>query len=114
GIPLKGTEIAPIRFVPVGLPESARELAGRLMADGLYTNVATFPAVPMKQAGVRFTLTLHHQHQDIVRLVEALAHHCPGVSGDKKRVRVPISVRGADNGASAPTKAIRSPLQLEH
>ena len=35
-------------------------LRNNLFAEGHYTNLGTFPAVPMKHAGVRATLTLHH------------------------------------------------------
>ncbi len=113
-IPLAGSDLAPIHFVPVGLPELARELAGRLMADGLYTNIATFPAVPMKQSGVRFNLTRHHQQQDIVRLVEALAHHLPEVTGRGAGPMVRIPAAGAATRAPAPTAPERPALRLEH
>src|SRR5579875_1512019 len=85
GVPLSGADVTPIRFVPVGLPEAARELTGRLMADGIYTNMATFPAVPMKQAGVRFTLTLHQRQEDIVRLAESLSRHFSEVTQETAR-----------------------------
>jgi 7-keto-8-aminopelargonate synthetase-like enzyme len=113
-VPLGGSELAPIRFVPVGLPEAARELAGRLMSDGFYTNIATFPAVPMRQAGVRFTLTLHHQQQDIVRLVEALAHHLPEVTRDGTRRPVAIAALRTATRPPRPPEPERSPLRLEH
>jgi 7-keto-8-aminopelargonate synthetase-like enzyme len=77
GVPLASEQRSPIRFVPIGLPQPARELTRRLLDDGIYTNMATFPAVPIKQAGVRFTLTLHHGPADIERLVETLARHLP-------------------------------------
>jgi hypothetical protein len=98
----------------VGLPEPARELAGRLMADGLYTNIATFPAVPMKQSGIRFTLTGHHQLQDIVRLVEALARHLPEVMGDGTGSTVTIPATAAATRARGPREAGRSVMRLEH
>lgn len=81
-LPLASRDRAPIGFIPVGLPQAARALTARLLSEGIYTNVAHFPAVPMKQAGVRFTLTLHHQPEDLVRLVEALAKHMPAVVDD--------------------------------
>ena len=36
-----------------------------------------FPAVPMKHAGVRMTLTVHHTLDDVRALVGALAEHVP-------------------------------------
>jgi 7-keto-8-aminopelargonate synthetase-like enzyme len=78
-LPLVCDEITPIRYLKLGLPHVAADVVARLLDDGFYVNLAIFPAVPMKQAGVRFTLTLHHQPADIQALVEALAHHIPEV-----------------------------------
>jgi 7-keto-8-aminopelargonate synthetase-like enzyme len=111
-VPLARADLTPIRFVPVGLPARARELVRRLMADGLYTNIATFPAVPMKQAGVRFTLTRHHRQQDIVRLVEALARHLPEVAGEDPEPGGGIPAPRARTGIKA--QAERPSLRLEH
>ena len=32
----------------------------RLMSDGYFLNASAYPAVPLGNAGVRFTQTLHH------------------------------------------------------
>ena len=48
-----------------------------MLDDGYYTNLGTFPAVPMKHAGVRMTITLHHTFDDIRGLVASLAAHVP-------------------------------------
>lgn len=79
GLPLVSFSECPIRFIGMGQPRVAFRMVERLMEAGLFTNVAMFPAVPMKRAGVRFTLTLHQTLDDIRRLVEALAHHLPSV-----------------------------------
>ncbi len=76
-LPLATRDKTPIRYVPLGLPNVAQDVIDRLLSDGLYTNIGMFPAVPMKQAGVRMTLTLHHTPADIRRLVETLARHVP-------------------------------------
>lgn len=60
-LPLESHEITPIRYVRLGLPRVAQTVVSRLLDEGIYTNLAMFPAVPMKQAGVRITLTLHHE-----------------------------------------------------
>jgi len=79
GLPLVSAEEAPIRTVGVGTPPAAYELGRRLMDEGLFVNVAAFPAVPVKRAGIRASLTLHQQPEDIERLVEATARHLPEV-----------------------------------
>jgi 7-keto-8-aminopelargonate synthetase-like enzyme len=81
GIALASNDGTPICFVPIGRPELAREVARRLLDDGFFTNAATYPAVPVRQAGVRFMLTLHHRQSDIQHLVAALSRHLPQVLG---------------------------------
>jgi 7-keto-8-aminopelargonate synthetase-like enzyme len=81
GIALASNDGTPICFVPIGRPELARETARRLLDDGFFTNAATYPAVPIRQAGVRFMLTLHHRLSDIQHLVAALSLHLPQVLG---------------------------------
>jgi 7-keto-8-aminopelargonate synthetase-like enzyme/predicted N-acyltransferase len=76
-LPLIAPSEAPIRYVGVGLPRIAYNIADRMMGDGLYVNVAPFPAVPMKQGGIRTPLTVHHTHEDIQRMVESLARALP-------------------------------------
>jgi len=76
-LPLACDELTPIRYLTLGLPRVAQDVAARLLDDGFYVNLAIFPAVAMKHAGVRFTLTLHHEPRDIRALVEALARHVP-------------------------------------
>jgi 7-keto-8-aminopelargonate synthetase-like enzyme/predicted N-acyltransferase len=105
-LPLASGDGTPIFFIPVGLPEPARELCRRLLDDGIYTNIAHFPAVPMKQAGVRFTITRHHRPEDIVALVHALARHVPAVIGP------PASC--AALGAPVGGASRRPSLRLEH
>jgi len=82
-----------------------------LLEDGFYTNYGAFPAVPMKHAGVRMTLTLHHRPDDIRALVSSLAQRVPralergGASARRKAARAAGAVppalvlerhRGAD------------------
>lgn len=76
-LPLASRDTTPIRYVPLGLPAVAQDVIRRLLDDGFYTNYAGFPAVPMKHAGVRMTLTLHHTLDDVRALVEALSVHVP-------------------------------------
>ena len=72
GIPLASTHDSPIRYVACGLPRVAFALGGRLKRDGFFVNPVMAPAVPMRRAGVRFTLTLHQTRDDIAALVDSL------------------------------------------
>ena len=73
GIALAAHDRTPIFFVPCGTAKRAFAAAERLRACGIYACVSVFPAVPEKAAGIRFTISLHNDEQDIDRLVGALA-----------------------------------------
>lgn len=45
--------------------------------EGIMFNLAQFPAVSVKNAGVRIALTNHHSLQDINHLLETMAYYLP-------------------------------------
>ncbi len=61
----------PIFFVPVSRLKAGYLLVEKMMNDGFFTNIASFPAVSESCTGVRFTISLHHTFKDIERLVFA-------------------------------------------
>lgn len=73
GVPLTCSGPSPIRFVPVGDETAAIELAAALLARGFFLNVACFPAVPRRRAGIRLMLNAHQTLADIEDLVTTLA-----------------------------------------
>ncbi len=75
GLPILSTGESPVQFVGMGLTRVAQTMTRRLIDEGFYVNVGQFPAVSMKGAGVRFTLTLHQTEDDIRALVDAISHH---------------------------------------
>lgn len=128
-LPLVSSSEAPIRFIGMGQPRVAFRMVERLMEAGFFTNVAMFPAVPMKRAGVRFTLTLHQTLDDVRRLVEAIALHLPAVLAEEGSSREsvhrafglapwptePLAVRTlAENGLELTVRAAEQALRLEH
>jgi 7-keto-8-aminopelargonate synthetase-like enzyme len=76
-LPLVSPTMTPIRFVATGWTPVAHNLIHRLMVDGFFPNIVGFPAVPLKQSGIRITITRHHSEDDIRSLVDALAYHLP-------------------------------------
>lgn len=90
-LPLVSHSAVPIRYLSVGPPAMAYNVVCRLIAEGFFTNAGIFPAVPIKRSGLRFTITRHHDPDDIIELVRAIAYHLPraakelGVSLDKVR-----------------------------
>ena len=72
-IPLAGTDRTPIFMVPCDSPAIVFRTVGRLRDLGFYVCPSVFPAVPMNQPGIRFTITRHNNPADIDAFVDALA-----------------------------------------
>lgn len=90
-LPIISASEAPIHFIGMGLPRVAQKMVRRLMERGYYSNIAMFPAVPMRRAGVRFTLTLHHTKEDIDGFVNNFAELFPGVLAEECSSREEIA-----------------------
>jgi 7-keto-8-aminopelargonate synthetase-like enzyme len=72
-VPLATTDRTPVFFVKCGFVDRAIELAQALHSRGFYVCPSVFPAVPLNQSGIRFTVSLHNTEEDIRLLLEALA-----------------------------------------
>jgi 7-keto-8-aminopelargonate synthetase-like enzyme len=116
GLPLVADSDAPVRFIGVGTPQAACEVGKRLLEDGFYTNVSIFPAVPMKQAGIRMTVTVHQTLEDIEAVLQALARHLPDVLAAEGRsvadVRAVFGLPAPVDLPSAPTFSAQRALEL--
>ncbi len=77
GIPLIVENNSPIFFVGVGLPKVGYNLVSRMTKEGFYQNLGVFPAVPMKNTGLRFTITALHNYEQIEAMAQAMAYHYP-------------------------------------
>lgn len=76
-LPLLANNESPIFFIRLGLPRIAFAVAECLKAEGLFVNVSVYPAVPMKRAGIRLSITSDHRQGDIRRVVDALGEYVP-------------------------------------
>lgn len=76
-LPLIGDDLTPIFYIGVGKPEIGFKLCDIMHNEGMMFNLAQFPAVSVKNAGARITLTTMHTIQDINKLLETIAHHLP-------------------------------------
>ena len=74
-LPNLAADFSPIFFVGVGLPKIAYSLVNKLMKDGFFLNIGIFPAVPIKNTGVRFTITRLHTFEQIESMVKSMASH---------------------------------------
>lgn len=68
---------AAIFFVGVGLPKLGHNLVRRMLDAGYYVNLGVFPTVPMRQTGIRFTITRLHTFQEIENMISTLAAAFP-------------------------------------
>jgi predicted N-acyltransferase len=76
-LPLVETNSSPVFFIGTGMPITGYKFTQRLMKEGFYTNLGLFPAVPVKNTGIRITISRHNQEAEIKSLVEAMAYHFP-------------------------------------
>ncbi len=77
GVPVINNELTPIFYVGVGKVEVGFKMMNFLSNEGLLCNLAQFPAVSVKNAGLRIALTRHHSLQDISKLLESIAYALP-------------------------------------
>ncbi|MFZ5553054.1 MAG: aminotransferase class I/II-fold pyridoxal phosphate-dependent enzyme [Bacteroidota bacterium] len=73
GLPLVAQSPSPVFFIGVSLPKIAWRILQFMMEKGFYLNIGTFPAVPMKNSGIRFTITRLHTFSQIENMIENLS-----------------------------------------
>ncbi|MGN7515992.1 MAG: aminotransferase class I/II-fold pyridoxal phosphate-dependent enzyme [Allomuricauda sp.] len=76
-LPLIDRNESPVFYIGTGMPKTGYNFVNRLMREGYYVNLGIFPAVPVKNTGVRITVSRHNEFEEIKGLVEAMAHHFP-------------------------------------
>lgn len=84
-LPVISDPITPIYFIGMGQPKTGYEMVKRVMESGFYSSIGVFPAVPIKNTGLRFTITRHQSKADIKAFVETLVHHYPEVLAKENR-----------------------------
>ena len=68
---------AAIFFVGVSMPKLGHLLVRQMLDAGFYVNLGIFPTVPMKQTGIRFTITRLHSFAQIEKMISSLAALLP-------------------------------------
>lgn len=76
-LPLINQNDSPVFYVGTGMPATGYNFVQRLLKEGFYVNLGIFPAVPVKNTGVRITISRHNKSKDIRALVEAMKYHHP-------------------------------------
>jgi 7-keto-8-aminopelargonate synthetase-like enzyme/predicted N-acyltransferase len=72
-LPLISESDSPVFFIGVSLPKIGYKMITRMINDGFFLNLGIFSAVPMKNTGVRFTITRNHSFREIEKMVQALS-----------------------------------------
>lgn len=70
---------SPVFFLGTAMPLTTYKLVQSLFQEGFFVNPAIYPAVPVKNTGIRITLSMHNQKKEIKELVEAMKKHLPVV-----------------------------------
>ncbi|MCM8570302.1 bifunctional aminotransferase class I/II-fold pyridoxal phosphate-dependent enzyme/GNAT family N-acetyltransferase [Gramella jeungdoensis] len=76
-LPLIENNDSPVFYIGTGLPATGYAFVKKLMNEGFFVNLGLFPAVPVKNTGVRITVSRHNELEDIKNLVEAMDYHFP-------------------------------------
>ncbi|MEO0551582.1 MAG: aminotransferase class I/II-fold pyridoxal phosphate-dependent enzyme [Bacteroidota bacterium] len=76
-LPLVQENNCPVFYIGTGRPATGYNFVNRLMNEGYYVNLGLYPAVPVKNTGLRITVSRHNQKGEIKGLVEAMNFHYP-------------------------------------
>jgi 7-keto-8-aminopelargonate synthetase-like enzyme len=76
-LPLADKNNCPVFFIGTGTPISGYNFVKRIMNEGFYVNLGMFPAVPVKNTGMRITISRHNQKEEMKALVDAMVYHYP-------------------------------------
>lgn len=76
-LPLIGTDLTPIFFIGAGKKEISYKISSFLQKEGYYCMTTAFPAVPMKNSGLRLTVNNHLSLQDIEGMLSRIAEILP-------------------------------------
>lgn len=74
-LPVISENNSPVFFLGMGTPATAFNFTKRLYSEGFYLNLGIYPAVPIKNTGIRITISAHNQISDISALFHAMDHH---------------------------------------
>jgi len=74
-LPIVAINDSPIFFIGISVPKLGYELVSRMKNSGFYMNIGIFPAVPIKNTGIRFTITRLHSFKQINSMLSVLQKH---------------------------------------
>jgi len=82
-LPLISESDSSIFFIGVSLPKIGYKMISRMINDGFYLNLGIFSAVPIKNTGIRFTITRNQSFKEIEKMIEALSRNLKEVLAEE-------------------------------
>lgn len=76
-LPVVADNNSAVFFVGVHLPKVGYNMVRRMLEAGYYVNLGIFPAVPMKNTGIRFTITRLHSFRQIEDMIRTMSEELP-------------------------------------
>ncbi|HMK25600.1 MAG TPA: aminotransferase class I/II-fold pyridoxal phosphate-dependent enzyme [Chitinophagaceae bacterium] len=76
-LPVVAENNSAVFFIGVHLPKVGYNMVRRMLDAGYYVNLGIFPAVPMKNTGIRFTITRLHTFSQIEQMIRTMAEELP-------------------------------------
>ena len=76
-LPIVNNDLTPIYYIALGKTEVAFKISDFLQKEGFYCMTTFFPAVPLKNSGLRLTVNNHNTLEDINGILEAVAYALP-------------------------------------
>lgn len=82
-VPLVKKNDSPVFYLGTGMPVVGHNFVKRMMNEGFFLNLGIFPAVPVKNTGVRITISRHNTKEDIKALAQTIAIEYPKALADE-------------------------------
>lgn len=76
-LPLVEKNHCPVFYIGTGMPATGYNFVNRLMNEGFFVNLGIYPGVPVKNTGIRLTISRHNQREEMKSLVDAMVYHYP-------------------------------------
>jgi hypothetical protein len=76
-LPMIAPNNSPVFFLGTAMPLTAYRLVQRLFNEGYFVNPGLYPTVPVKNTGIRITISRNNKEEEIRGLVQALEFHFP-------------------------------------
>jgi len=91
------------------------------MREGFYVNLGLYPAVPVKNTGVRITISRHNTFEEMEARVKPMAYHLPKAleetHGSLNQVRIAFRMDAGQDNYVVPQKQqlkVRKPVLLRN